>query len=163
MKEIPGFDGYFANKDGFVYSFKSGSCKKLAVYHKKSHPYLMVSLQRDGRSVSQKVHTLVLQAFSGPKPIGYEARHLDGDCLNNKPNNLKWGSRQQNVNDKKRHGTIIVGELNGRSKLTSEQVAEIRSLAGSLSTYALAKKYGVGQTTISAIHTGRSWVGGLIS
>lgn len=157
MKKIPGFDGYFAGNDGFIYSFKSGLSKKLAVYNNKNHPYLMVSLQRNGKSIGKKVHTLILNAFSGPKPDRYEARHLDGNCLNNKPDNLKWGTRRENVDDKKRHGTITIGELNGRSKLTKEQVIEIRNLAGIFSTYVLAKKYGVGQTTISAIHTGRSW------
>lgn len=157
MKEIPGYNGYYAEEDGFIYSSKSGSLIKLSHRVARKHPYLVVHLYINGRTKEVKVHSLVLYAFSGPRPDGYEARHLDGDCLNNKPSNLKWGTRQENVDDKKLHGTITKGVLNGRCKLSKENVSEIISFKGVHSTSVLAKMYGVAQTTISAIHTGRSW------
>ncbi len=157
MKEIPGYFGYYAGEDGFIYSNKSGVLRKLAVRRSSRHPYLMTGLYVEGRRKRIRLHKLILNAFVGPRPIGFEARHLDGDCLNNKPNNLSWGTRLENVNDKRKHGTIPVGERNGRSKLTKGQVSEIINLKGVMSTYRIAKIYGVGQTTISAIHSGRSW------
>lgn len=157
MKAIPGFDGYYAGEDGFVYSVKTGKYKRLTSYKSKKHPYLMVGVHQNGKKTKKKIHTLILMAFVGDRPVGLEARHLDGNCLNNKPSNLKWGTRQENVDDKKIHGTIPIGTRNGRAKLTKEQVLEIISLKGDLSTGAIACKFNVAQTTISAIHTGRSW------
>jgi len=47
----------------------------------------------------------MLAAFHGEKPDGYEARHLDGDKLNNHPSNLAWGTHSENECDKMKHGT----------------------------------------------------------
>ena len=59
----------------------------------------------DGRRRLYKVHRLVLEAFVGPCPEGQEARHLDGDRLNNALENLAWGTRSENAQDRTVHGT----------------------------------------------------------
>lgn len=51
------------------------------------------------------VHSLVLTAFSGPRPPGMVCRHLDGDSLNNLASNLAWGTYRQNMLDRRDHGT----------------------------------------------------------
>jgi len=38
----------------------------------------------------RRVDHLVLLAFVGPCPEGYECRHLDGDPANNHVDNLRW-------------------------------------------------------------------------
>lgn len=44
------------------------------------------------------VHILVAEAFLGPRPGGMEeCRHLDGDKLNNRADNLRWGTRPGNA------------------------------------------------------------------
>lgn len=50
------------------------------------------------------VHTLVLTTFVEPRPDGADARHLDGNPLNNRLDNLAWGTRIENVADMARHG-----------------------------------------------------------
>lgn len=67
--------------------------------------YPVVVLRRDGIPKMLYVHTLVLTAFSGPRPEGTVARHLDGDKTHNAPSNLAWGSPSENVYDRVRHGT----------------------------------------------------------
>jgi hypothetical protein len=52
-----------------------------------------------------RVHCAVLEAFVGPCPPGKECRHLDGNGQNNKLQNLKWGTRLENVQDSIKHGT----------------------------------------------------------
>lgn len=49
------------------------------------------------------VHVAVQLAFAG-RP---EVRHLDGDQLNNRPENLAWGSRVENEQDKRKKGKEI--------------------------------------------------------
>jgi hypothetical protein len=43
-------------------------------------------------------------AFVGPYPEGMEIRHLDGNPENNALENLKYGTRSQNIQDQIRHG-----------------------------------------------------------
>jgi len=44
-----------------------------------------------------KVHQLVCEAFHGPKPSPtHIVLHLDEDPSNNKPENLRWGTRKEN-------------------------------------------------------------------
>jgi hypothetical protein len=46
-----------------------------------------------------KVHRLVCEAFHGPAPFDKAVViHLDEDGLNNKPENLKWGTQKENLN-----------------------------------------------------------------
>ncbi len=51
------------------------------------------------------VHVLVSDAFLGPRPDGLDVRHLDGNRRNNHPENLVYGTRQDNMLDKQFHGT----------------------------------------------------------
>jgi len=45
-----------------------------------------------------KVHQLVCEAFHGPCPPGMETLHLDENGLNNRAENLRWGTRKENLN-----------------------------------------------------------------
>jgi hypothetical protein len=68
--------------------------------------YLQVTVYReDGRQASRYVHRLVAEAFHGPAEPRQQARHLDGDPENNRPDNLRWGSGAENTRDQVRHGT----------------------------------------------------------
>jgi hypothetical protein len=46
-----------------------------------------------------KIHRLVCEAFYGPPPFPRAVViHLDEDALNNRPENLKWGTQKENLN-----------------------------------------------------------------
>lgn len=46
-----------------------------------------------------KVHRAVCEAFHGPAPEGKPfVLHADENALNNKPDNLSWGSQKENMN-----------------------------------------------------------------
>lgn len=49
------------------------------------------------------------------------------------------------------------GELNPHSKLTNEQVQIIKSLIGRQSQSSIAEKFGISQSTVSAISVGKLW------
>ena len=46
-----------------------------------------------------KVHRLVAHAFLGPPPskAAWEVNHIDGNCSNNRKDNLEWATRSDNV------------------------------------------------------------------
>ena len=64
--------------------------------------HMSVSL---GRNNSQCVHKLVLLAFVGPAPEGHECLHGNGDPSDNRLENLRWGTRGDNIRDAICHGT----------------------------------------------------------
>jgi len=66
--------------------------------------YQRVQLCADDRRGNAYVHTLVLEAFVGPRPVGMEGLHGDGDPDNCTPGNLHWGTHQENTLDRVRHG-----------------------------------------------------------
>ncbi len=61
-----------------------------------AHVYYNIVLPK-GRT--RKVHQLVCEAFHGPKPFPRAVViHLDENGLNNRPENLKWGTQKENLN-----------------------------------------------------------------
>ena len=54
------------------------------------------------------VHHLVLLAFVGPRPVGLEIRHLNGNRADSRLANLAYGTRSENQMDSIRHGTHIL-------------------------------------------------------
>lgn len=113
-RDVPGYEGLYAVSD-------SGQVKSLArtIEGKRSRRveerllkpmvaqggHLQVELRSGGlpRWVP-KIHQLVLLAFVGPYPEGMEVRHLDGDPANNRLDNLRYGTRSENMYDRVRHG-----------------------------------------------------------
>lgn len=65
--------------------------------HKKAkHVYMGVYYREYGNI---KVHQAVCEAFHGPRPDKSSVViHLDEDALNNKPENLRWGTQKENLN-----------------------------------------------------------------
>lgn len=67
--------------------------------------HLRISTWGPGRTRrNYSVHRLVLEAFVGACPPGFECCHGDGDPANNALTNLRWDTRSSNVLDKVRHG-----------------------------------------------------------
>ena len=61
------------------------------------HGYRYVRLQQDGVKYVCRVHRLVLAAFCGPCPPQHEANHKNGNKADNRPDNLEWITRSENM------------------------------------------------------------------
>lgn len=165
IREIPSFPGYFAKSDGTIWSSwsKSGNrqdeLKELSPETIKGG-YKRVRLRVD---VQQYVHAqvshVILEAFVGSRPIDAVACHYDGNNANNFLTNLRWDTRKENEEDKKRHGTHQTGSGNPAAILSEQDAIEIRRLydVGDVSTYKLAHKYGVDRTTICDLLKRKTW------
>lgn len=120
--------------------------------------YLVVKLYRAGRKWTTPVHRLVLEAFVGFAPVGHEVAHWNRAPADNSLQNLRWATRLENHADQVRHGTRVLGERCGRSKLTRSDVVEIRALlAEGVQCATIARRFGVRQQSIWQIKAGRTW------
>ena len=106
--DIPGYEGrYQADSEGFIVSLLTNRVLKAYANPDKwnaAHP--RVALHK-GDGTGQKtfpVHKLVAQAFLPPGNPGEEIRHIDGNHLNCRADNLQWGTRSENVLDQVRDG-----------------------------------------------------------
>lgn len=158
---VPGFSRYRVGDDGSVWSKCSGEWQQLrAGVHHEGYPKVTIT-RDDGRQVFRLVHQLVLEAFVGPRPTGYrtEARHLDGNRLNNVPSNLAWGTPRQNSADRSRHGRTprFLGEDHGKAKLRTGDVILVLETWHKFGVKTLAQKLGVSQSCVRAVLVGDSW------
>jgi len=63
-------------------------------------------------------HVVVLEAFDGSRPEGYQASHLNGDRCDNRIANLAWETPVQNNRRKALHGTQPAGDKHPCSRKT---------------------------------------------
>jgi len=70
-----------------------------------THGYAQVPFKVNGEQVQRYVHTMVLEAFVGPRPEGQEARHGVAGQSDNSVGNLSWGTHSDNNRDQVRDGT----------------------------------------------------------
>jgi hypothetical protein len=116
---IKGFEGYYEVSDrGRIKSLprdarvSGGGIRRTRERIMRASPngkpgreYLYVGLRLPGQvPVKKSVHAAVLEAFVGPCPPGMEACHNNGDSQNNRLDNLRWDTSENNNADKLRHG-----------------------------------------------------------
>lgn len=123
--------------------------------------YGQISLKGpDGGWSTYAAHRVSWMLHTGSMPeTGLVVRHFvcrTPSCCN--PSHLLSGTPQDNVDDMVRDGTQARGERSGVAKLTEQDVLDIRSVPASngVST-ALAKQYGLRQSTVSQIRSGQRW------
>jgi hypothetical protein len=122
--------------------------------------YLKVGLYKHGgnKSVQKSVHSIVLESFKGPRTGKQVCRHLDGIRTHNTPKNLEWGTGKQNAQDSKGHGTFVIGEKNGFSVLTKDDVVKIRNMREEGETLkSIGLKFNTHLSNVSLICRGKAW------
>lgn len=170
IKAIPDYEGYYASEDGKILSDRvKGSARKrgplheLAYNHNK-YGYALVKIRnsKTGKRDDLLVHRLVAQAFI-PNPNNLpDINHKHGIKDDNRASELEWCTKAENTRHAIETGLYKPrGEDNGQAKLTWAQIQEIRDTYKpwdrEFGGQALAKKYGVGDSTIDTIVRGLSW------
>jgi len=156
-KPIQDFAGYFVSHDGRVLSVKRGYGWLLSPIKRKRSGHLYVFLYRDRQMYKKYIHELVLTAWHRKPLPGEEARHLNGNSQGNRLENLAWGTRQDNADDRVKHGKSPYGENSPMHKLTEAQVLDIRTRVATTSLRSLAREFGVSHTCIRRAANGMNW------
>lgn len=125
--------------------------------------YRVTTLTKNKTQRQHYIHALVAEAFVGPRPIGQQVNHKDGNKLNNFVDNLEYVTPGGNVRHAIALGLIPSGDDSKFSRLTSADVLKIRTRASAGEKYSnLSKEYCVSETSILHIARGivRNEIGG---
>jgi hypothetical protein len=155
-RSMPSFPRYLVSNKGRVWSTIKGKLLRLLP---NSKGYVVCSAFRTNEPQGHAaIHRMVLEAFIGPCPNGFQAAHLNGCPSDNRLENLVWVTSKDNHSHRFLHGTDGMGEKNPRAKLTEDLVRTIRIEATTgINCAVLSRKYGVHQETIRHAIKGISW------
>jgi hypothetical protein len=155
--DIPEFENYLITKKGKIWSKKY---KKFLKPNTNGSGYLRVEFRIDNKRFHRVIHRVLAKVFIPNPENKKEVNHKDGNKLNNKLSNLEWVSPRENMKHAFKIGIKSHrGEKHPGAKLSGEQVREIRKLAkaGKLKQAKIGEKFGILQTTVSEIKSGRLW------
>lgn len=165
MRTIPNFSRYVAGEDGNLYSTnykRTGKLRVLKPAINKSGYLNTVLLDDSGKYRPVLVHRVVCSAYIGEVPQGMEVNHKNGIKTDNRPENLEYVTRSENLKHAFRIGLEkpLRCDDNPCAKLTKDDVREIRSYVRSCGRRyygrkELAEKYGVSEAHIKDIVNGR--------
>lgn len=155
-RPVSGMNGrYEVSNLGRIRNFTSGHILRPSISNAgyRFHSFWLPEL---GHARRTTIHSIVLEAFKGLRPSGAIARHLNGDPLDNRAENLAWGTWSENWADSVRHGTASTGTKRPSAKLTPYTVRQILDSRGGSPTD-VGLKFGVSRTLVSQIWSGTAW------
>lgn len=152
------YHGYAVSSDGTV-SQRRTPGRPLRP-HTVGGGYLRLKLATPTGVRRVLVHVLVAELFIGPRPLGMEVNHRDGDKTHNAVANLEYVTPSANV----RHSIDVLhterapGEKNANAKLTDALVRQIRAdYDAGTPLAAIAADLGIHLTTAHRVATRRTW------
>ena len=117
----------------------------------------------DGRaqmSGARYAARVMCERAHGPAPTKkHQAAHSCGrgnmGCVS--PQHVRWATPKQNCDDRKMHGTHPAKARNPMARLSQDQVDAIRGNRGKVLQRELGKIYGISQSAVSLIQSGKAW------
>ena len=153
MAVVAGFSRYAVTEDGQIINRKT---RRVLRQYLNNCGYSFVRITDDtGKQRGQRVHRIVLAAFT-PNPQGYpDSHHIDSDKSNNHRLNLQWVTRQQNMLHMR---DFVSSRPDSPYRLTMADAAAIRErYAEGCRQAELAEDYGVHVSTVSNVVRNRCW------
>ena len=152
--------GYEVSSFGRVRSFKHSPLGRILKQNPNAQGYPQILLSNGGKTTSVRVHVLVLESFVGDRPEGKNCNHKNGIKYDNKLSNLEWVTYKENVihsySNGLKHGKK--GMSSHRSKLTDDQIVEIRKLFSSgMPQLYISRMFNMSPSSINRICKKRAW------
>lgn len=132
---------------------REGDCIRCTSHKLDNTGYPRMRRNKERETIARRILTRRL----GKIPSGMTARHTCDNRWCIKPDHIIIGTLAQNNEDRKERGGYIgiQGENNKNSKLTSDQVLQIREAIGTAKE--IAKRFGIHETNVLAIRKRKIW------
>jgi hypothetical protein len=129
---------------------------KQGLHHKG---YFHVILSKNGKSKTITTHRLVLSNFVENIENKHSINHINGIKTDNRLENLEWCTISENSIHSYKMGLqiSIKGEKHGRSKLTKNQVIDIKYNLNSLTNSEISKIYNLSKSYVWCLRRGKTW------
>lgn len=154
MKNVKGFEGYFVNDKGEVFSNKRGGLKKLKT-QSNVDGYNVVNLYKGGKYHHKRVARLVAEAYL-PNPLDLPVvNHIDQGRTDDSLDNLEWCTVQQN-------SQYSIAKHPERwkalAKITTEQAHDVcRMISEGARNKEIVEGLDVPLDTVKHIRNGKTW------
>lgn len=104
-----------------------------------------------------RTHRIMFEHVNGPVDSKMDVCHKCDvpSCFN--PDHLFLGTRKDNMKDAKLKGRTASCEKHWKTKLSNEDINEIKKLSGKISQNKIGKKFGVSQFLVSTVIAGNHW------
>jgi hypothetical protein len=156
FKDIPGYEGiYQVSNHGRVTSVRRKVVFSPSI---TQQGYKRVILRVNKYEKSRTIHSLVMEAFRGPRPSGMVINHLDFNPSNNHLSNLEYVTKLDNILYSKEAGRYFRSHSYADDKFSPKDIRFIRS--SSLDDAALATQFKSSKSFINKIRrsVSYSWV-----
>jgi len=169
-RDVVGYEGYYQvsnlgrikGLERIVICNKKGNTKKLKekmMSQSCTKDYLSINLRMNGKVSFFTVHRLIAIAFIPNPENKPEVNHIKGNKYDNRIWMLEWSTKSENGKHAFQLGLSVSkkGSDCVNSKLTEQQVLEIRELGKSLNFKQISIIYKVSPSSISNIVKRKSW------
>jgi hypothetical protein len=163
FKPLFGDENVVIGSNGTVWNSRSSPLyppgwHPVKVFPSNRRGYPTFHLLRNGKWGNIHLHAAVALTFIGPRPKGMDCCHNDGNLKNSDLRNLRWGTRQSNMDDQIRHGTRRRGAMVSNAIMTDAKVLELRRLhRQGVSHSDLMQRFNISQPAVSQIINHRRW------
>lgn len=163
LKIVNGFENYLISESGIVikmpYTDSNGKIQQGKILSIKIDKagYCHCTLIKDNKNHTKLLHRLVAEHFI--KKSLLQVNHKDGNKLNNHHSNLEYVTDKENKEHAVKIGLFQKGATNGMSKLTEENVKNIKFLLSknNRTQKEIANMFNVTSYTISDIKNRKTW------
>jgi len=120
-------------------------------YNRTNREYVNLSI--NGKYTSFMIHKLVMDNFCPNDILGIQVNHIDGNCKNNKIENLEWVSGEDNIEHAKINFLFAHNSRNSKTILKYYEVLEIRKKykSGNYTHKSLSEEYHVSKSHVTNI------------
>lgn len=155
-KKVMGYEKYEVSNNGEVRNYITKNEKSI---NDHNSGYLATTFCKNGKPKTFLLHRLVALHFIDNPENKRCINHKDGNKHNNNVENLEWNTHKENNDHAFRNGlkNPAKGDKNASTKLTKEQVLQIREIGYSMTQRDISKLFNISNSVVYNIRANKIW------